>query len=122
MPGVLSTRRNQFIALGAAIAFIIAAAAGTSFAVANNSDDQPLTGDTYQQAVDAALAEYPGAEVTETEIGDGAAAYEVELSLADGSEVEVELDDSFQVIGSSPDDDDGTGHDDDDDGDEHDDD
>lgn len=98
--------------VAAASLFALAIIAGGGIAAAsggggsdNDGDDQPLTGDTYTQAVEAALAHTGGGEVTETEIGDDGAAYEVEIRLSDGSEVEVELDDGFNVIGSEPDDD-----------------
>ena len=55
-----------------------------------------------------------GGEVTETEIGDDGAAYEVEITLADGSQVEVNLDEDFVVTGSTPDDDSSDGDEDDD--------
>ena len=107
---MFQSRRNQVITAIAAIA-VLGALAGTGYAVANGGDDEPLTGDTYDRAVAAALEAYPGAEVTETEIGDDGAAYEVELRLADGSQVEVQLDDGFNLLGSEPDDD-GPGDDD----------
>ena len=55
--------------------------------------------------------------MTETETGDDGAAYSVEVRLDNGSQVEVNLDTDFTVIGQSPDDDgpddqDGTGDDD----------
>ena len=67
--------------------------------------DTPLSGETLDQAVAAALAHTGGGEVTETEIGDDGAAYGVEVRLDDGTQVEVNLDDSFTVISSEPDDD-----------------
>ena len=78
---------------------------GGLLAATGGGDDQPISGDAYQKAVDAALAHTGGGSVTETEIGDGGAAYEVEIRLDDGREVEVELDADFNVIGSAADDD-----------------
>ncbi len=46
-----------------------------------------------------------GGTVVETEAGDDGAAYGVEIRLADGSMVEVQLDESFAVTGSEGDDD-----------------
>jgi uncharacterized membrane protein YkoI len=91
------------VALGAISAgFAIAAAGG---------DEQPLTGTTLQKAKAAALAQTGGGTVTETESGDDGAAYSVEVRLDDGSQVEVNLDENFQVIGQDADDD-GAGEDD----------
>ena len=110
---------RRYAAAGIAAVVVVAVAVAGGVAVAGNGDDEPLTGATYDQAVVAALAHTGGGAVTETEIGDGNAAYEVEIRLPDGSQVEVELDAEFNVLGSSPDDD-GAG-DDDDDGDDGDD-
>ena len=112
---------QRYVAAGVAAVVVVAVAVAGGVAVAGNGDDEPLTGATYDQAVAAALTRTGGGAVTETEIGDGNAAYEVEIRLPDGSQVEVELDAEFNVLGSSPDDD-GAGDDDDgDDGDDDDD-
>ena len=79
-------------------------------------DDVPLTGQTYDRAVEAALQFTGGGTVTETEVGDAGAAYEVEIRLDDGRQVEVHLNADFVPLGSEPDDD--GAHDDDDDGDD----
>lgn len=70
-----------------------------------NDSDAPLTGSDLDRAVAAALDHTGGGEVTETEIGDDGAAYGVEIRQADGSQVEVNLDADFNVIGSESDDD-----------------
>lgn len=67
--------------------------------------DTPITGTDLDRAVAAALDHTGGGEVTETEIGDDGAAFGVEVRLDDGSQVEVNLDGDFNVIGSEPDDD-----------------
>ncbi len=43
--------------------------------------------------------------VTETEVGDEESYYEVEVTLDDGSDTDVQLDRSFNVVSSSADDD-----------------
>ena len=67
--------------------------------------DTPLTGSDLDRAVAAALEHTGGGEVTETETGDDGAAFGVEIRLSDGSQVEVNLDSEFNVIGSEADDD-----------------
>ena len=92
---------------GAVLAVILVAGAG-GIAVATGAvgdDDQPLTGSTYDRAVEAALEHTGGGEVTETEAGDDGAAYGVEIRLPDGRQVEVNLDENFNVIGQEDDDD-----------------
>ena len=64
---------------------------------------QPITGAALDQATAAALAHTGGGRVTETEVGDEESLYEVEVTLADGSQVDVQLDESFEVVGSEDD-------------------
>ena len=54
-------------------------------------------------AAGAALEETGGGRVTETEVGDEESYYEVEVTLDDGSQVDVQLDESFQVVGQESD-------------------
>ena len=115
-----------------AAAFAAAVAAGGGMAVAGpadgastgDDDEAPLTGDVLQQASDAALeaaAEYgEGGTVTSTEGPDEETYYEVTVTLADGTEVDVDVDESFAVLGTPEvegQDDDGQDDGDDDDGD-----
>jgi hypothetical protein len=95
------------IALIAALV-VVAGTLSAGFAIAGGAgggDDQPLTGSTLTKATAAALAHTGGGKVVETEIGDDGAAYGVEVQLDDGSQVEVELDESFRVVGQETDDD-----------------
>lgn len=108
--------KRKFVLIGAVVLVAGALSAGIAIASAGG-DEQPLTGSTLEQATDAALAHTGGGTVVETETGDDGAAYSVEIQLEDGSQVEVNLDESFEVIGSEPDDDgpgDSEGADDDD--------
>jgi len=97
----------------AAVALVIAGAAAT-VSVATGSDDQPLEGSDLERATAAALDHTGGGSVVDSEVGDGGASYEVEVQLDDGSVVEVQLDERFQVIGDAIDDDgnEGSGSDD----------
>jgi uncharacterized membrane protein YkoI len=65
--------------------------------------ETPITGAALRQASDAALAHTGGGTVTGTEVGDEESYYEVEVTLADGSQVDVQLDAGFAVVGSDPD-------------------
>jgi uncharacterized membrane protein YkoI len=96
-------RKTKWIAGGALAVAVIAVGAGMGIAATN--DDEPLTGSTLDRAVDAALQETGGGTIVETEVGDGGAAYSVEIRLEDGRQVEVNLDENFDVIGSEADDD-----------------
>lgn len=71
--------------------------------------DEPITGAALEQASQAAL-EYMGeGRVTDSEVGDEEGYYEVEVTLDDGREVDVHLDEAFNVLGKE---DDGVGEDD----------
>jgi uncharacterized membrane protein YkoI len=109
-------RKTILISLGAAGA-IVAAGAGVGVAAAGGGDDNetPITGDALDKASAAALEATGEGRVTETEVGDEESYYEVEVTLDDGSQVDVQLDRSFDVVGSSADDEDrdGSGNDDD---------
>jgi len=96
--------KRKFVLIGAVVVVAGALSAGIGIAAAGG-DEQPLTGSTLEQAKDAALAHTGGGTVVETETGDDGAAYSVEIQLADGSQVEVNLDSNFEVIGSEADDD-----------------
>jgi uncharacterized membrane protein YkoI len=89
-----------------AAAIVIAAAGATAAAAAAGGDDdateRAITGDALERAEAAALADTPG-KVTETEAGDEESYYEVEVTRADGSQVDVQLDRDFRVVGSEAD-------------------
>jgi uncharacterized membrane protein YkoI len=93
------------LVLTATIVAALAAAAG-GIAIAAGDDDAtetPITGADLQKASDAALASTGGGRVTGTEVGDEESYYEVEVTLDDGSQVDVQLDKSFEVVGSEAD-------------------
>ncbi|HEX2087981.1 MAG TPA: PepSY domain-containing protein [Solirubrobacteraceae bacterium] len=89
----------------------VAAVAGTGAAIAGatGGDDEdaarPITGSALREASAAALEHTGGGRVTDTEAGDEEGAYEVEVTRADGSQVDVHLDERFGVIGAEGDDD-----------------
>jgi uncharacterized membrane protein YkoI len=90
------------------VALVLAAGAvtaGIAIASGVGDDDEPLTGSSLAKATAAALAHTGGGTVVETEVGDDGAAYGVEVRLADGRVVEVNLDASYAVIGQQADDD-----------------
>jgi hypothetical protein len=109
-------RRRTRITI-AATGVVACAALGTGIAVASGGDDSegPITGPALERASTAALASTGGGRVTETEVGDEDSYYEVEVTLDDGTQVDVQLDQSFQVVGRDADrdgpEDDGPGDD-----------
>lgn len=63
-----------------------------------------ITGAALEQASTVALAYTGEGRVTETEAGDEESYYEVEVTLDNGREVDVQLDENFNVVGSEADD------------------
>jgi uncharacterized membrane protein YkoI len=91
---------------------VIAALAvgGVAIAGAAGGDDddggeRAISGTALDRASAAALDHAGGGRVTETETGDEESFYEVEVTRGDGSQVDVQLDRDFQVVGSEGDDD-----------------
>jgi len=73
--------------------------------------DRAISGSALDKASAAALEHTGGGRVTDTEVGDEDSHYEVEVTLDDGSQVDVQLDEQFNVVGDEADDD-GAGDDD----------
>jgi uncharacterized membrane protein YkoI len=87
-----------------AVAVLAALAAIPARAIAGGDGDQPITGPALEQASEAAITYLGGGVVTDTEIDDEESYYEVEVTLEDGSQVDVQLDENFAVVGSEADD------------------
>lgn len=83
------------LALGAGSFFGVAAATG-----GDDDNDKPIEGPALVQARNAALAETGEGRVTDTEVGDEDSFYEVEVTLDNRQEVDVQLDEQFNVVGS----------------------
>lgn len=98
--------RRLKLAIGGA-AIIAAVAAGVGIAAAGVADDDetevPIPRDDHDKASAAALEVTGGGTVTETEVGDEEGYYEVEVTLEDGSQVDVHLDRAFRHVGSEAD-------------------
>jgi uncharacterized membrane protein YkoI len=100
-------RRTTFVlgtAAAAAAAAIAFGAAGIAAAADTDGDDSPdvaLTGSSLDQAGEAALAETGGGEVVDSEVESDENGYEVEVNLDDGRQIEVQLDENYDVVSSS---------------------
>lgn len=95
----LSRKHIVIVIAGAAVA-----TAGTVGAAGALSDDdvqdRPIPASDLEQAEQAALEETGGGRVTGTEVDDEESKYEVEVTLPDGSQVDVQLDEDYQVVGT----------------------
>ncbi len=87
------------IGIAATVGITAAAAAST------NGDDTelPITGTALTRASEAALDHTGQGRVTDTEVGDEESYYEVEVTLDNGREVDVQLDEAFQVVSAAED-------------------
>jgi uncharacterized membrane protein YkoI len=99
------TKRSKILITGAAVAALAAGGAGVALGTGDDdASEKPITGSALDQASAAALEHTGGGEVTGTEVGDEESLYEVEVTLDDGSETDVQLDESFNVVGDESDD------------------
>jgi uncharacterized membrane protein YkoI len=91
--------------LGAGAVAVAAIGAGATIAAASGGDDAEsgITGPDLAKASAAALDHTGQGTVTGTEVGDEDSYYEVEVTLRDGSQVDVQLDRSFAVVDTMPD-------------------
>ena len=83
----------------------VAVGAGAAVAASSGDDsEQPITGAALDQASAVALEHTGGGRVSDTEVGDEESYYEVEVTLEDGSQIDVQLDEQFNVVGDEADD------------------
>ncbi len=98
-------RRTQIAAAGATAVLALGLGTGAVMAGGNGDDGEgsPITGDARAQAEKAALDAVGEGTVTGTEVGDEESTYEVEVTRADGTQVDVQLDEDFTVVGQEDD-------------------
>ncbi|WP_105034590.1 PepSY domain-containing protein [Cryobacterium aureum] len=92
-------KKNILIASAIGVVLVLGGA-GIALAVSDiGENDGPLTGETLDRASNAALAEVGPGTVTSAERNDdGGSAYDLEVRLDDGTAVDVELNDAFDVV------------------------
>lgn len=96
--------RTKLTVAGAALA-LGTVGVGAAMVGASSGDDQEpaISGDALDRASAAALAHTGEGRVTDTEVGDEDSYYEVEVTLDDGSQVDVQLDEEFHVVDATAD-------------------
>jgi uncharacterized membrane protein YkoI len=97
----------RIVSIAALVLAVAAIAAGIAIGAGGRDSETPITGTALARASAAALEHTGGGRVTETEAGDEGGAYEVEVTLADGRQVDVHLDAAFNVIGDEADEENG---------------
>jgi hypothetical protein len=97
-------KRTKIVIGAAAGLVVVAGGAGAAVAAGGGDDsEEPITGDALDRASAAALEHTGEGQVTETEVGDEESLYEVEVTLDDGTQVDVQLDEDFNVVGDERD-------------------
>jgi hypothetical protein len=96
-------KRTKVVIIGASALALGAGGAGIAGATGGGDDSHPIAGKPLDQASAAALKATGGGTVSETEVGDEESYYEVEVTQADGSQADVQLDRDFNVVGQSAD-------------------
>ena len=96
-----------FLLAGAVAGFLLLLQVGLAAAAPGVEDaegpDVPITGDALDQASAAALDHLGEGRVTETEVGDEEGYFEIEVTLADGRQVDVHLDENFNFLSQESD-------------------
>jgi hypothetical protein len=106
-------KRATILSTSAILVGAGAAVSGGIAVAATSGEDSPpenetsITGEALERASSAALAVVGEGSVTDTEIGDEESLYEVEVTRPDGSQVDVQLDASFDLVETIPDSDTG---------------
>ena len=94
---------TRIVLIVALVLALAALSAGIAIGAGGRDDDRPITGSALARASAAALDHTGGGRVTETEVGDEEGYYEVEVTRADGSQVDVHLDRNFNLLGGAAD-------------------
>ena len=90
--GGMNKRTIAIAVLGVAVLL------GAGAAARADSQDTPITGSAYDRAAAVALAQTGGGKITGTEVNDEESYYQVEVTKADGTQVDVNLDRAFNVV------------------------
>lgn len=99
----LNRKRIAIVIAGAAVLTVGTVGAAGALSGDDDAQDRPIPAAELEQAEKAALEETGGGKVTETEVDDEESKYEVEVTLENGTQVDVQLDEDFQVVGTESD-------------------
>ncbi|CAN5758419.1 hypothetical protein BH18ACT2_BH18ACT2_16720 [soil metagenome] len=101
-------RSTTTVAVAAAVGVAVLVGGSVAIATAVDAEDDapdvPLTGDDLARAAAAALDHTGEGRVTDSEVGDEESYYEIEVTLDDGRQVDVQLDRAFDIVSTSSDD------------------
>lgn len=92
---------RKTIFIGAGVLAAALCAGGVTAAIADSGkNDTPISGPARERASGVALAFTHGGRVSATEVNDEESYYQVEVTKSDGSQVDVNLDEKFNVVKS----------------------
>ncbi len=95
--------KKLYILTLAALVFLgvvgVAQAVNLSSITETRETEDTIAGDAHTAALHAALLYTQGGRVTDTEVDDEESYYEVEVTLDNGDEVDVQLNEEFEVVG-----------------------
>ena len=86
------------IATAVAAVIVIGGGAGIAAAASSGDSETPITGTDLQHASQVALTHTGQGRVTGTEVGDEESYYQIEVTLDNGSQIDVQLDKEFHVV------------------------
>lgn len=96
-------KRTKLLIVGASALALAVGGAGVASATGGGDDSHPITGKALDEASATALKATGGGTVSGTEVGDEESYYQVEVTKADGSQVDVQLDRGFNLVGQATD-------------------
>lgn len=96
-------KRIAMVFAGAAVVTAGSVGAAAALSGGDDGEGRPIPASELDRAERAALEETGGGTVTGTEVDDEESKYEVEVTLDDGTQVDVQLDEDFRVVGTEDD-------------------
>ncbi len=101
------SNRYKLLIVGASALALAATGGGLAVAGGAGEDvgdsEAPISGSDLDRASAAALDHVGGGQVSDTEVGDEESYYEVEVTRDDGTQLDVQLDRDFDVVGQEGD-------------------
>ena len=94
--------KNRILTAVAAV-IVIGGGAGIAAAASTGDSETPITGTDLQHACQVALTHTGQGRVAGTEVGDEESYYQIEVTLDNGSQVDVQLDKAFNVVAANAD-------------------
>jgi uncharacterized membrane protein YkoI len=89
--------------VAAAAAVLLLAGAGVAYATGSGGDPSGQASGTNLEKAKSVALDHVNGRVTGSEVGDEEGAYQIEVTKADGTQVDVNLDKDFNVLGTPAD-------------------